>query len=97
MHGGGWARGHKNGNSSALLLANEGFVTASLFYRLSGDSPFPANIQDCKCAIRFLRANATQYGIDPNRIAVAGASAGAHLAELIATADESAGREGDGL
>ena len=96
IHGGGWERGDKNGNSGALLLANEGFVTASLFYRLSGDSPFPADIEDCKCAIRFLRANATKYGIDPDRIGVAGASAGGHLAELIATADESAGLEGEG-
>jgi len=79
-----------------LLLASEGFVTASLFYRLSGDSPFPADIEDCKYAIRFLRANAAKHGIDPNRIGVAGASAGGHLAELVATADQSAGLEGDG-
>ena len=96
IHGGGWERGDKNGNSGALLLANEGFVTASLFYRLSVDSPFPADIEDCKCAIRFLRANASKYGIDPDRIGVAGASAGGHLAELVATADQSAGLEGEG-
>jgi acetyl esterase/lipase len=96
IHGGGWERGDKNGNSGAQLLAAEGFVTASLFYRLSGDSPFPADIEDCKCAIRFLRANAAKYGIDPDRIGVAGASAGGHLAELVATTDRSAGLEGDG-
>jgi len=96
IHGGGWERGDKNGNSGALLLANEGFVTASLFYRLGGDSPFPADIEDCKCAIRFLRANASKYGIDPERIGVAGASAGGHLAELVATAGRNAGLEGDG-
>lgn len=96
IHGGGWERGDKNGNSGAQLLASAGFVTASLFYRLSGDSPFPADIEDCKCAIRFLRANASKYGIDPDRIGVAGASAGGHLAELLATADRSAGLEGDG-
>lgn len=96
IHGGGWERGDKNGNSGALLLANEGFVTASLFYRLSGDSPFPADLEDCKCAIRFLRANASKYGVDPERIGVAGASAGGHLAELVATAGRSAGLEGDG-
>jgi acetyl esterase/lipase len=96
IHGGGWERGDKNGNSGAQLLANEGFVTASLFYRLSGDSPFPADIEDCKCAIRFLRANAAQYGIDSGRMGVAGASAGGHLAELVATADQSAGLEGNG-
>src|ERR1700726_4619649 len=96
IHGGGWERGDKNGNSGAQLLANQGFVTASLFYRLSGDSPFPADIEDCKCAIRFLRANAARYGIDPDRIGVAGASAGGHLAELVATADATAGLEGQG-
>src|ERR1700722_1881726 len=96
IHGGGWERGDKNGNSGALLLADAGFVTASLFYRLSRDSPFPADIEDCKCAIRFLRANASKYGLDPDRIGVAGASAGGHLAELIATAPSSAGLEGTG-
>ncbi len=96
IHGGGWERGDKNGNSGAVLLANEGFVTASLFYRLSGDWPFPADIEDCKCAIRFLRANAAKYGIDAERIGVAGAAAGGHLAELLATADGSAGLEGEG-
>ncbi len=96
IHGGGWERGDKNGNSGALLLANAGFVTASLFYRLSGDSPFPADIEDCKCAIRFLRANAKKYGLDPDRIGVAGASAGGHLAELAAVAPSSAGLEGTG-
>jgi len=96
LHGGGWERGDKNGNSGALMLADAGFVTASIFYRLSGDSPFPADIEDCKCAIRYLRANARRYGIDPNRIGVAGASAGGHLAELVATADDKAGLEGNG-
>ncbi|MGA7925868.1 MAG: alpha/beta hydrolase, partial [Candidatus Sulfotelmatobacter sp.] len=93
IHGGGWERGDKNGNSGAQFLANGGFVTASLSYRLSGDSPFPAAIEDCKCAIRFLRASALKYGIDPDRIGVAGSSAGGHLAELVATADQSAGFE----
>ena len=96
LHGGGWERGDKNGNSGAIMLADAGFATASIFYRLSGDSPFPADIQDCKCAIRYLRANAGTYGVDPNRIGVAGASAGGHLAELLATADDKAGLEGDG-
>jgi acetyl esterase/lipase len=96
IHGGGWERGDKSGNSGALFLADEGFVTASLFYRLSGDGPFPADIEDCKCAIRFLRANSAKYGLDPDRIGVAGASAGGHLAELVATAPLSAGLEGAG-
>jgi acetyl esterase/lipase len=96
IHGGGWDQGDKNGHSGAAFLANGGFVAATLTYRLSGDSPFPAAIEDCKCAIRFLRANATKYGIDPDRIGVAGSSAGGHLAELVATTDQSAGLDGDG-
>jgi acetyl esterase/lipase len=96
IHGGGWDRGDKNSHSAAEFLAKAGFVTATLSYRLSGDSPFPAAIEDCKCAIRFLRANASRYGIDADRIGVAGSSAGGHLAELVATADPSAGLEGDG-
>jgi acetyl esterase/lipase len=96
IHGGGWERGDKSGNSGAQFLADAGFVTASLSYRLSGDSPFPAAVEDCKCAIRFLRASAPKYGIDPVRIGAAGSSAGGHLAELLATADQSAGLEGDG-
>jgi acetyl esterase/lipase len=96
LHGGGWERGDKNGSSGAELLAASGFVTASIYYRLSGDSPFPAGIEDCKCAIRYLRANAAKYEIDPARIGVAGASAGGHLAMLVATAREDAGLEGQG-
>jgi acetyl esterase/lipase len=96
LHGGGWERGDKNGNSGAKLLVGQGFVTASIYYRLSGEAPFPAAIEDCKCAIRFLRANASKYGIDPDRIGVAGASAGGHLALLVGTAGASAGLEGTG-
>jgi acetyl esterase/lipase len=96
LHGGGWERGDKNGSSGAELLVAQGFVTASIFYRLSGDSPFPAGIEDCKCAVRYLRANAAKYSIDPSRIGVAGASAGGQLAMLVATADEKAGLEGTG-
>jgi acetyl esterase/lipase len=96
IHGGGWEHGDKNAHSGGSFLADHGFVTATISYRLSGDSPFPAAIEDCKCAIRFLRANAAKYGIDPERIGVAGSSAGGHLAELVATSDQSAGFEGDG-
>ncbi len=96
IHGGGWEKGDKNGHANAEFLANAGFVVATLSYRLSDVSPFPAAVEDCKCAIRFLRANASKYGIDPVRIGVGGSSAGGHLAELVATADEHAGLEGDG-
>ena len=96
LHGGGWERGDKNGSSGARFLAAAGFVTASIYYRLSGDAKFPAAIEDCKCAIRYLRTSAAQYKIDPKRIGVAGASSGGHLAMLAGTADEKAGLEGEG-
>jgi acetyl esterase/lipase len=96
IHGGGWEHGDKSANSGARFLADAGFVTASLTYRLTDEAPFPAQIEDSKCAIRYLRANAAKYGIDPDRIGVAGSSAGGHLAELAATADQSARLEGDG-
>jgi acetyl esterase/lipase len=96
IHGGGWRAGDKEPAPLALQLATRGFVTASANYRLSGEAPFPAAIEDCKCAVRFLRANAARYGIDPARIGVAGGSAGGHLALLVGTADESAGLEGTG-
>lgn len=96
IHGGGWEAGDKNAHINAEFLANAGFVAATLSYRLSSTAPFPAAVEDCKCAIRFLRANAQTYGIDPERIGAAGSSAGGHLAELLATADRRAGLEGDG-
>jgi acetyl esterase/lipase len=96
IHGGGWEHGDKNAHANAEFIANAGFVSATISYRLSDQSPFPAAIEDSKCAIRFLRANAAKYGIDPQRIGVAGSSAGGHLAELVATAGESAGLEGNG-
>ena len=91
IHGGGWVAGHTRhsgalGNFPAVLakLASEGFVVASLEYRLSGEAPFPAQLQDARAAIRFLKANAAQYGIDPARVGVWGGSAGGHLAALTA-------------
>jgi acetyl esterase/lipase len=91
IHGGGWQAGHTRhsgalANFPAVLaqLASEGFVVASLEYRLSGEAPFPAQLQDTRAAIRFLKANASQYGIDPARTGVWGGSAGGHLAALTA-------------
>jgi acetyl esterase/lipase len=96
IHGGGWRIGSKEGSALAVNLASKGFVAASANYRLSGEAPFPAAIEDVKCAVRYLRANAAKYGIDPKRIGVVGSSAGGHLALLVATAHESAGLEGSG-
>jgi acetyl esterase/lipase len=88
IHGGGWRQGNKEG-CPALYLATNGFVVASLNYRLSQEAKFPAQIQDCKAAIRWLRAHAAEYQIDPNRIGVWGASAGGHLVALLGTTGNS--------
>lgn len=82
IHGGAWLAGDK-GHNPAIQLMQAGFATASINYRLSREARFPAQIEDCKAAIRFLRANAKQYNIDPDRIGVWGASAGGHLAAML--------------
>jgi acetyl esterase/lipase len=89
IHGGGWQGGHTR-HSGALAnfpevlatLAAEGFIVASLEYRLSAEAQFPAQLQDAKAALRFLRDNAAQYRVDPTRIGVWGGSAGGHLTAL---------------
>lgn len=97
IHGGGWRKGAKiNHRKVALALAAKGYVTASIDYRLSGEAIFPAHIHDCKAAVRFLRANAERFGIDPDRFGAIGHSAGGHLAALLATSAGVAELEGDG-
>lgn len=97
IHGGGWQKGGRiNHRKVAQALAAKGFVTASISYRLSGEAQFPAHIQDCKAAVRFLRANASEFGIDADDIGAIGHSAGGHLAALLATSDGVAELEGDG-
>lgn len=94
VHGGGWTSGDKNGGAGSLDargLLERGYVVASLNYRLAPQYKFPAQIVDVKCAIRFLRAHATQLKIDPNKIGVWGGSAGGHLVALLGTSDASAG------
>ena len=86
IHGGGWAGGTKNearAKNICGILANAGYVAVSIDYRL-GDGAWPTNLFDCKNAVRFLRAHAAEYHLDPNRIAVAGGSAGGHLALMVA-------------
>ena len=84
IHGGGWKRGDRS-NCILKWLTQHGFVVASISYRFSHEAKFPAQIHDCKAALRFLKANADKYGIDKTKIAVGGASAGGHLAALMAT------------
>ena len=97
IHGGGWKKGAKiNHRKVAQALAAKGYVTASIDYRLSGEATFPAHIHDCKAAVRFLRANADQYGIDADHIGAIGHSAGGHLTALLATSNDVTELEGYG-
>jgi acetyl esterase/lipase len=95
IHGGGWSGGDKF-PSQVGMLAQNGFLCVSINYRLSGVAQFPAAVEDCKCSIRWLRAHAAEYGIDPDNIGVWGGSAGGHLALMVALVDKSAGLEGTG-
>ena len=91
IHGGGFALGDKNGPELALVLEpaiSKGYAVASINYRLSGEASFPAAIKDVKAAIRFLRANAGTYLLNPNKIGLWGFSAGANLAALAGTTDK---------
>lgn len=97
VHGGGWQGGTKEGGVAKVIpLVRNGFVGATIEYRLTGEAPFPAQIEDCKCAIRFLRAHAMKYNIDPERIAVGGSSAGGHLVALLGTSGGVEELEGSG-
>jgi acetyl esterase/lipase len=91
IHGGGWQSGDKADRAQSQRLVCRGFALAAINYRLSDTAPFPAQIQDVKAAIRFLRANAATYGLDPERIAVFGSSAGGHLAALAGTSGDVVG------
>jgi len=82
VHGGAWRSGSKN-DVNVKRWTEQGFAIASVDYRLSPEAQFPAQIHDIKAAIRFLQVNADKYGIDANKIIVAGSSAGGHLAALV--------------
>lgn len=96
IHGGGWQAGSKE-NPPALFFLNEGYAVASLNYRYSQQAPSPAQIEDCKTAIRFLRAKADEYGYDASKIGVWGASAGGHLVSLLGTSGDVKELEGPDL
>lgn len=87
VHGGAWMEGSKE-QCPALGLLRQGFAVASINYRLSQHAVFPAQIEDCKAAIRFIRAHAKEWGIDPKNVGVCGTSAGGHLVALLGTACE---------
>ena len=97
IHGGGFATGDKVGGIPQLEpLARRGYLGATINYRLSGEARFPAQIEDVKTAIRFLRANAARYGIDDARIGLWGVSSGGTLAALAGTAGDIADWDGSG-
>ncbi|GJM44616.1 MAG: lipase [Gemmatimonadota bacterium] len=86
IHGGGWRAGSKE-ECPVRWLVEHGYAVASISYRFTDEAIFPAQIHDCKAAVRWLRAHADEYGLDAARIAAAGASAGGHLAALLATTE----------
>jgi acetyl esterase/lipase len=89
VHGGGWQNGSKEGCPPLRNgYTQRGYAVASINYRLSGHAVFPAQIEDCKAAIRWLRAHAKQYNLDPQRFGVWGSSAGGHLVALLGTSGE---------
>jgi arylsulfatase len=90
IHGGGWKSGSKE-NPPLAWLAAEGHAVVSLGYRLSWAARWPAQLDDARAAIRWLRTHAAKYSLDPARIAVAGGSSGANLAGVVGTADAAPG------
>lgn len=85
VHGGGWSAGSKDGNNPALRFLESGYAVAAINYRLSQHAVFPAQIHDCKDAVRFLRAGAKAYNLNPDRFGAWGSSAGGHLVALLGT------------
>jgi acetyl esterase/lipase len=98
LHGGGWIAGNRKANESvAIKLARHGYVAALVSYRFALRDPFPAQVHDVKCAVRWLRANAAKHQIDRERIGVIGYSAGGHLACMLGmTCPKKDGLEGNG-
>jgi acetyl esterase/lipase len=90
-----WSRGSKN-HPPPLDLMSQGYIVVSIDYRLSGDATFPAAIEDCKAAVRWIRANAAAYHFDADHIGAWGHSAGGHLAALLGTSGGVAELEGLG-
>ena len=91
VHGGGWRNGAKGNGGRARNMTTRGFAVVDVEYRLSGEALFPAQIEDCKTAVRWARANAKKYNLDSDRIGAWGSSAGGHLVALMGlTHDEKA-------
>jgi acetyl esterase/lipase len=97
IHGGGWAAGDKRDFGGVIKqLAGTGYVAVSINYRHAPKHTFPAQIEDSKCAVRWLRAHADELHVDPQRVGAIGASAGGHLAMILGVMDSGDGLEGSG-
>ncbi len=97
IHGGGFRAGTREGfNGLCLELAERGYVAVTVTYRLAPKYQFPAAVYDVKAAVRWMRANAEKYNIDPNRIGTTGGSAGGHLAQFLGVTSGVKSFEGDG-
>lgn len=97
IHGGAWMAGKRQDlGKTTEVLAGRGYVVVTVSYRLAPGAKFPAQIEDTKAAVRWLRANAKKYKVNPDRIGAVGYSAGGHLACLLGTSDKNDGLEGTG-
>jgi acetyl esterase/lipase len=97
IHGGGWQKGDKAGGARnvARFVQSGHYAGVSVGYRLSGEAKWPAQVHDCKAAIRWIRAHAKEFNLDPERIGVWGTSAGGHLVSLLGTSGGVKELEGD--
>jgi acetyl esterase/lipase len=97
IHGGAWSGGNREGGHGRLApyVAGGEYAAVAIGYRLSGEAIWPAQIYDCKAAIRWIRANAKKYNLDPDKIGIVGESAGGHLVALIGTSGGVEALEGD--
>jgi predicted dienelactone hydrolase len=97
IHGGGLCRGRREScDKLCMKLAERGYVAATMSYRLAPRYRFPAAVHDAKAAVRWLRANAEKYAIDPDRIGATGASAGGYLAQFLGVTPRVPRFEGNG-
>jgi len=97
IHGGGWEAGNRSDYKYyTVRYAKRGYVVATISYRFSQEAPFPAAVQDAKCAVRWMRANAEKYHINPDKIAVIGGSAGGYLSMMVGYSSDVPELEGNG-
>lgn len=95
VHGGGWAKGSKSGIGACRWVLDEGYALASIGYRLTDTASFPAQLDDCKAAIVWLKSNAKEMGLNASRVVVWGASAGGHLVAMLGTTGDASTDQDD--